>query len=116
MKIKNNYNKNHFIIKSPKLNCANVENILLLLHLTNELPIIELLFEIKRKLTLTSYKTIKKYLVYMADYELISYNGQRHVYNIIENGFDLLDFINKEKERSLTADNDDLLITIERVV
>jgi len=52
----------------------------------------------------------------MADYELISYNGQRHVYNIIENGFDLLDFINKEKERSLTADNDDLLITIERVV
>jgi len=74
MKIKNNYNKNHFIIKSPKLNCANVENILLLLHLTNELPIIELLFEIKRKLTLTSYKIIKKYLVYMADYELISYN------------------------------------------
>jgi len=52
----------------------------------------------------------------MADYELISYNGQRHVYNSIENGFDLLYFINKEKERSLTADNDDLLITIERVV
>jgi predicted transcriptional regulator len=46
------------------------------------------------------YKIFKKYLVYLADYELISYNRQRQVYHIEENGIDLLSYmIKKKKER-----------------
>jgi hypothetical protein len=94
MKIKNNTNNNSFSKKSPKLKGEIVENILLLLRL-KEHSVSDLLFEIKRKLPLTSYNTLKKYLIYLADYELISYNGQRKVYLIECNGLDLLYWINK---------------------
>jgi predicted transcriptional regulator len=88
---------NNLIIKSPKLKGEIVENILVLLHLKNEYPVSELLFEIKKRLPLLSYKILKKYLVYLSEYELITYNGQRHVYVIEDNGVDLLKYINKEK-------------------
>ena len=42
------------------------------------------------------YKDIKKYLLYLADYELISYNGQIHAYQIKDNGIDLLSYVKKE--------------------
>jgi hypothetical protein len=88
---------NDFIIKSPKLNGAIVENILLLLCI-KELSICDLLFEIQRRLPSSSFRKLQKHLVYLADYELISYSGQRHVYWIEDNGLELLDIINREKE------------------
>ena len=105
----------HLLIKSPRLRGDLVENILFLLNLKKELSVSELLSQIKRKLPLMSCKTIKKYLVYLADYELILYDGQRHVYRIEENGVDLLYFINKEK-MSTVSYNEDITITIERGV
>jgi len=112
MKIKDN---NYFIIKSPKLKSVIVENILSLLYL-KDFIISELLFELERRLPcLSSYKSLKKYLVYLVDYELISYNGQRQVYIIEDNGLDLLNWINIEKKRSM-ADSEDITITIERGV
>ena len=73
MNIKNNTNNNSINKKSPRLKGDIVENIILLLRL-KEYSVSDLLFEIKRKLPLTSYNTLKKYLIYLADYELISYN------------------------------------------
>lgn len=93
MNIKDNTNNNS-IKRSPRLKGEIVENIILLLRL-KEYSVSDLLFEIKRKLPLTSYNTLKKYLIYLADYELISYNGQRKVYLIECNGLDLLYWINK---------------------
>ncbi|MGN6347347.1 MAG: hypothetical protein ACTHJ2_05435 [Candidatus Nitrosocosmicus sp.] len=93
MNIKDNTNNNS-IKRSPRLKGEILENIILLLRL-KEYSVSDLLFEIKRKLPLTSYSTLKKYLIYLADYELISYNGQRKVYLIECNGLDLLYWINK---------------------
>ena len=59
------------------------------------------------------YKIFKKYLVYLADYELISYNRQRQVYHIEENGIDLLSYMMKKK-RAMMADIEDMMITIKR--
>ena len=94
MKIKNNTNNNSFNKKSARLKGEIVDHILLLLRL-KEYSVSDLLFEIKRKLPLMSYNTLKKYLIYLADYELISYNGQRKVYLIECNSLDLFYWINK---------------------
>jgi len=75
----------------------------------------DLLSEIKKRLPyLSSYKVFKKYLVYLADYGLISYDGHIHVYHIEKNGIDLLSYIDIEKEREMIADSNDITITIER--
>jgi hypothetical protein len=94
MNIKDNTNNNSINKKSSRLKGEIVENIILLLRL-KEYSVSDLLFEIKRKLPLTSYNTLRKYLIYLADYELISYNRQRKVYLIECNGLDLLYWINK---------------------
>lgn len=113
MKIKEN---NKCIIKSPKLNGAIIENVLMSLYI-KDLAISDLLSEIKKRLPyLSSYNIFKKYFVYLADYELISYNGQIHAYHIEDNGIVLLSYIDKEKKRAKIEDIDDLLITIEREV
>jgi len=110
MKIKDN---NYFIIKSPKLKSVIVENILALLYL-KDFIISELLFELQKRLPYpSSCKILKKYLVYLVDYELILYDGQRQVYTIEYNGLDLLNWISKEKKRSV-ADTEEITITIER--
>ena len=116
---KPNNNGNNFIIKSPKLKSIVVENILILLYL-KDFTISELLSEFQKRLpysssssSSSSCKLFKKYLVYLADYELISYNGQRKTYFIEDNGLDLLNWISIEKKR-LMADSEDITITIER--
>jgi DNA-binding transcriptional regulator GbsR (MarR family) len=116
---KPNNNGNNFIIKSPKLKSIIVENILILLYL-KDFTISELLSEFQKRLpysssssSSSSCKLFKKYLVYLADYELISYNGQRKTYFIEDNGLDLLIWISKEKKR-LMVDSEDITITIER--
>jgi predicted transcriptional regulator len=102
-------------MKSPRLRGEIVENILLslLLQTQQKMSASELLLETNRKLPLISYRIIKKYLVYLADYELISYNGQIHAYQIEDNGIDLLYQIVEEKKRLMISDSNDLTITIE---
>src|SRR3954452_8468398 len=106
--MKNN-NNNKCIIKSPKLKSIIVENILILLYL-KDFSISELLFELQRRLHYlpsSSCKSHKKYFVYLVDYELILYDGQRQVYTIGDNGLDLLNWISREKER-LLADSENI--------
>ena len=118
--VKNNEYKNKCIIKLPKLKAIIVENILSLLYL-KDFTISELLVELQRSLpyssssssSFSSYKLFKKYLVYLVDCELISYDGQRQVYTIEDNGYDILIWISKEKKR-LMAEGEDIIITIER--
>jgi hypothetical protein len=65
--LKDNDNKNKYIIKLPKLKTIIVENILILLYL-KDFTISELLFELQRRLLhypSSSYKLLKKYLVYL---------------------------------------------------
>jgi hypothetical protein len=109
-------NSNNFIKKSPKLKTVIVENILELLYL-KDFSISELLFELQRRLhySPSSCKLFKKYLVYLVDYELILYDGQRQVYTIEYNGLDLLNWISKEKN-GLLGNTEDITITIERDV
>ena len=112
--LKDSDNKNKCIIKSPKLKTVIVENILILLYL-KDFTISELLFEFQKRLPYlsVSYKSLKIYLVYLVDYDLILYDGQRQVYTIEYNGLDLLNWISKEKKR-LSADTEDITITMER--
>src|SRR3954465_9770285 len=114
--VKNNEYKNKFIIKLPKLKMIIVENILILLFL-KDFTISELLVELQRRLPysssspFSSCKLFKKYLVDLVDCELISYDGQRQVYTIEDNGYDILIWISKEKKR-LMAEGEDITITI----
>jgi len=115
--LKDNDNKNKSTMKSPKLKTVIVENILVLLYL-KDFTISELLFELQRRLlhySSFSNKSLKKYLVYLVDYDLISYNGQIQVYTIEHNGLDILKWISKEKKRLLT-NSEDITITMERGV
>ncbi len=107
--------KNNFVIKSPKLKSVIVENVLELLY-KKDFTLSELLFKLQKRLSYPqsfSYKSLKKYLVYLVDYELILYDGQRQVYTIEYNGLELLNWISKEKKR-LLANTEDIKITMER--
>jgi predicted transcriptional regulator len=101
--------KNSSIIRSPKLKGTIIENILLLLS-QKELSISELSIQIQGKIRISD-KVFKKYLIYLVDYELITYNGQRRVYLIEDGGLELLDKINKEKNDGM-IDSEDIIIII----
>ena len=107
---------NQILLKSPRLKGEIVETILLslLLHPRQKMSVSELLLETNRKLPLASNRIVKKYLVYLADYELISYNGQSHTYQLKDDGIDLLHLIVKEKKRLMISDSENLTITIEQ--
>lgn len=101
----------HSSLKSPKLKAAILEHVLL--SCINGISIGELLFEMQRTLPLLSHKTLKKYLFYLINYELVSYNGQRKSYLTEDGGLDLLQMINKEKKMAM-VDSEDIVITIEK--
>ncbi len=67
----------------------------------------------QRTLPLLSHKILKKYLFYLINYELVSYNGQRKSYLTEDGGLDLLQTIDKEKKMSM-VDSEDIVITIEK--
>ena len=94
---------------SPKLKASIIEPLLLLC--INGISIYELPTEIQG-MSLLPCKTLKKYLFYLVSYELISYNGQRQIFVTEDGGLDLLYKIHKEKENTLT-NNEDFTITIE---
>jgi len=106
MSFTNNNNNN---MKSPTLQDFIVEPILL--SCINGASICDLLFELQRILSYP-YKAIKKYLFYLINYELLSYDGQRKIYVTEEGGFDLLDVISKEKKMA-KVNSVDIVITIE---
>lgn len=96
-------------IKTPSLKAAIVEPILVCC--INGISINDLECELQ-KTTPLSTNNLKKYLLYLVDYQIISYNGQRHVYTIEHDGYDLLDMIMKEK-RVMESNRDDIVITFE---
>jgi hypothetical protein len=102
--IPSNYNK---CIKSPKLLGVIVESILI--YCINESSISELMSKIQKILPL-SITTIKNYLFFLIDYELISYNGKEQIYQIEKDGFDLLYKINREKMMRMVNDEDFVII------
>lgn len=95
--------------KSPELQYVIVERILL--SCVNGASINKLVFAMQRILPLP-YNTIKKYLFYLINYELISYNGQKQMYTIESVGLDLLAWIESEK-KIMALDIKDIVITIE---
>ncbi len=102
-------NNNIKKIKSPQLQSVIVEPILICCM--NGASICELSMGIQRTTPLP-YDTLKKYLFFLINYELLSYNGQTKVYLTEDRGFDLLDTINKEKKTSM-VNSEDIVITIE---
>jgi hypothetical protein len=96
-------------IKSPKLQGFIVEYILL--SCINGVSICEISFEMQRILPFP-YKTLKKYLFYLVNYELLLYDGQKQVYVTEDGGFDLLDKINREKKMA-KVNSYDIVITTE---
>ncbi len=97
-------------LKSPKLKAVVLEPILL--SCIRGISIGELLSEIQITLPL-SHKTLKKYLFYLINYELVSYDGQRRLYLTEDGGLDLLQTIKKEKKVTM-MDSEDILITLEK--
>jgi hypothetical protein len=96
-------------MKTPSLKAAIVEPILVCC--INGISINDLECEMQ-KTTPLSTNSLKKYLLYLVDYQIISYNGQRHLYTIERDGYDLLDMIMKEK-RVMKSNRDDIIITFE---
>jgi hypothetical protein len=97
-------------MRSPALKAAFVEPILTCC--IHGVSINDLECEMQ-KITLISHNNLKKYLFFVVDYRIISHHGQRQVYTIEHDGYDLLDVIMKEK-RMMRADMDDLVITLEK--
>lgn len=97
--------------RSPKLQAVIVEYTLQLLRV-KQYTVNDLFNEIEST-THLSHNRLGKHLVYLIEYELITYNGQRKLLRIEEDGIILLDKINKEKEMQM-IDSEDLTITIEK--
>jgi hypothetical protein len=58
------------------------------------------------------HRDLERYLFFLINYELVSYDGQRQLFITEEGGFDLLHMINKEKKMTM-ANSEDIVITIE---
>ncbi len=96
-------------LKSPELQAIIIEPILI--RCIKGVSRYELLFEMRGVLPLP-YTILKMYLLYMIDYDLISYHGQDGVYFIERGGLDLLSMI--EEKRKISMENiGDITITFE---
>ena len=96
-------------IKSPKLKAMIVEHVLI--TCIEGISICDLSLKIQRILPLP-YRYLKRYLFYLINYELVSYDGQRQLYITEDGGLDLLYVIYKEKKMAM-ANSEDIMITIE---
>ena len=65
-----------------------------------------------QKIMQISFRDLKRYLFYLIEYGLVSYDGQNQKFTIEDGGFDLLDMINEEKIQERT-DINDITITFE---
>jgi hypothetical protein len=100
---------NHKNTKSPKLRAVIVESILT--SCVNGVSMCELSLKVQRILPFP-HRDLKRYLFYLINYELVSYDGQRQLFTTEEGGLDLLHTINKEKKMTMT-NSEDIVITIE---
>ena len=81
--------------KSPELQTAIVEPILIICVYGSSVS--EISCKIQTMLSL-SYTTIKNYLFYLMEYEVISYDGQKKIFTILDEGRNLLDKIDKKEK------------------
>lgn len=94
MSRKNYINRNRRL-KSLLLEGKVVESILD--SCMKEASIVELICIIQGGVLPIPYNTLKKYLFYLIEYDLISYSGQKQVFIITNYGWDLLYMIRIEK-------------------
>jgi hypothetical protein len=100
------YNKDS---KSPALEAAVIEPILI--SCINNVSFYVLALSIQKIIPI-SFSELKKYLFYLVDYGLVSYNGLQQVFTIEDGGFGLLDMIDREK-RQEKINIKDITITFE---
>ena len=96
-------------IKSQELEAIIVEQILAIC--VNGVRSNELKDAIQRIASFSRY-ILKKYLFYLIEYGIISYQGQNQVYVIMWEGLNLLSIINIE-ERIRQSDIEDIVICLE---
>jgi len=96
-------------IKSQELEAIIVEQILAIC--VNGVRSNELKDAIQRIASFSRY-ILKKYLFYLIEYGIISYQGQNQVYVIMWEGLNLLSIINIEK-RIRHSDIEDIVICLE---
>ena len=91
-----NLNSKHYgkAVRTPALKAAIVEPILVCCIYGISINDLE---REMQKTTPLSTNSLKKYLLYLVDYQIVSHNGQRYVYAIEHDGFDMLNMIMKEK-------------------
>ncbi len=96
-------------VTSPELQASIVEPILL--SCINGSTIDNLRLIIQKTLSI-SFNNLKSYLFCLIDYEIISYNGQKRLFMVEDDGFSLLEMIEKEKiQKGISIE--DILITFE---
>ena len=103
------YYKYDHTIKSQELEAIIVEQILAIC--VNGVRSNELKDAIQRVASFSRY-ILKKYLFYLIEYGIISYQGQNQVYVIMWEGLNLLSIINIEK-RIRQSDIGDIVICLE---
>ena len=96
-------------IQSPELEASIVEPILTIC--ITGLSFFEISLKMQTMMTLP-FTSIKRYLFYLIDYEVIAYNGQKRTFKTTDEGHDLLNMIDKEKTQENT-DINDITITFE---
>ena len=96
-------------IRSPELQADIIEPILL--SCVNKISYYVLALAIQRIMPI-SFWELKRYLFYLIDYGLISYDGRKQIFTIEDGGFGLLDMIDKEKQQRKNNIKD-IMITFE---
>jgi predicted transcriptional regulator len=96
-------------IKPPNLEASIVEPMLTIC--IDGSSIFEISWKIQTIIRL-SHTTIKRYLFYLIDYEVIIYEGQKQTFKTTNEGHNLLSLIDKEK-RQENMDIHDITITFE---
>ena len=109
MKIKINFIEDKRKFQSPELQGSVVEPILLLC--IDGSSFYEIASSLGESLLISS-NMIKRYLFFLINYDLVSYNGQKRVFTIEIGGFKILSMIDKEKQEEKTC-IEDIVITIE---
>jgi predicted transcriptional regulator len=101
-----NHNKD---IKPPDLEASIVEPILTIC--IDGSSIFEISWKIQTMIRL-SHTTIKRYLFYLIDYEVITYEGHKQTFKTTYEGHNLLGLIDKEKRQG-NMDIHNITITFE---
>ncbi|MGN6630505.1 MAG: hypothetical protein ACTHKJ_11655 [Candidatus Nitrosocosmicus sp.] len=91
----------------PKLRADIIESILTSCFKGES---IECLLYNEKNLDSSNKNIVKKYLFFLIEFELLSYNGQKKIFIIEKRGYDLLNIIEEEK-RNGNTETHNILIT-----